>query len=132
MITSIKMDKFFRFNMKLESSHKMRSCPRHLELERGNIIKTLDDNFGIIDHDGKYVLFDTCDLWIQTDTTAAKSTLKLQEVVSMGDKVCFHAALINVASAVPYIATSVWKYDSPVFSDQTKQQIKGIVKCISN
>ena len=123
MITSIKMDKFFRFNMKLESSHKMRSCPRHLELERGNIFKILDDNFGIIDHDGKYVLFDTCDLWIQTDTTAAKSTLKLQEVVSMGDKVCFHAALINVASAVPYLATSVWKYDSPVFSDQTNPAI---------
>jgi len=118
MITSIKMDKFFRFNMKLESSHKKKSCPSHLEHETGNIIKILDDNFGVIDLDGKYVLFDTCDLWIQTDTTAAKSNLKLQEVVSMGDKVCFHAALINVASVVPYLATSVWKFDPPVFVNQ--------------
>ena len=53
----------------------------HLEKKEGFIAKILDENFGIIKVDENFVLFDTCDFWMSTNSTAAQSNLTLLELV---------------------------------------------------
>ena len=54
------------------------------------------------------VLFDTCDLWITADVSAAKANKTLNNVVRVGDSVMIHGALIEKSYKVAYLATSVW------------------------
>ena len=85
--------------------------PRTLSSQTGIIVKVLDDNFGIISQDDRFVLFDTCDFRVDEDVTAAKSELKLQEIVTKGDIVQYHAALVDSEQKISYLATAVWKGD---------------------
>merc|ERR1719318_287544 len=82
----------------------------HLDLKPGVVVKILDDNFGVIKQDSKMVLFDTCDFWTSPETTAAQSSKTLPSLVSVGDSVMIHAALIQPphASSIPFLATAVW------------------------
>jgi len=86
--------------------------PPHLNVKTGIIVKILDDNFGVIKQDDKMVLFDTCDFWICKEATAAQSSKSLPGLVSVGDSVLLHAALVQSSSQIPYLATAVWK-DNP-------------------
>ena len=111
-IKSTKIDQFHHFNLKSFRGGSIGNLPKHLELKTGVIVKIIDYNYGIINQDGKFVLFDTCDFWISPDKTAAKNSLKLGNVVSLGELVCFHGALVNPWSTLPYLATSVWTEES--------------------
>ena len=80
----------------------------------------MDDNFGIIQHEGFNVLFDTCDLWISSKFTAAKKQQKLQSVIKVGVRVVFHAALIEKCANIPYLASAVWPAEAKFFTDAVK------------
>ena len=58
----------------VDSQSEIEVFPAHLDLEVGNVISIIDNNFGVIKHSssGHEVLFDTCDLWVTKDTTAAQ------------------------------------------------------------
>ena len=77
LISSDKINKYYNHNTTLEKTPLM----DHLEKKEGFIAKILDENFGIINVDGNFVLFDTCDFWMSTNSTAAQSNLKLLELV---------------------------------------------------
>ena len=109
MISAEKLDKLMAINSLYVNAEKNRKFPRILSSQTGIIIKVLDDNFGIIAQDDRFVLFDTCDFRVDEDVTAAKSELKLQEIVTIGDIVHYHAALVNSEQKIPYLATAVWK-----------------------
>ena len=80
----------------------------HLNLKTGVVVKILDDNFGVIKQDSRMVLFDTCDFWTSQEATAAQSNKSLPSLVSVGDTVMLHAALVQSSSMIPYLATAVW------------------------
>ena len=109
MIQAEKMDKFLAINNLYITAERNRKYPRTLSSQTGIIVKVLDDNFGILAQDDRFVLFDTCDFRVDEDVTAAKSELKLKEIVTKGDIVHYHAALINCEQKIPYLATAVWK-----------------------
>ena len=107
LIKSSKIDMYHQFNLRL-SEDKFKNVPKYMKLKTGTIAKILDDNYGIINHEGKFILFDTCDFWVSAQKTAARDNLKLDSLVSVGDLVSFYAVLINPRSTIPYLATSVW------------------------
>ena len=109
MIPAEKMDKLLATNSLYINAERNRKFPRTLSSQTGIVVKVLDDNFGIIAQDDRFVLFDTCDFRVDEDVTAAKSELKLQEIVIKGEIVQFHAALVNSEHKIPYLATAVWK-----------------------
>ena len=111
MIPGEKMDKLLAIHSLYVNAVRNRKFPRTVSSQTGIVIKVLDENFGIIAQDDRFVLFDTCDFILDEDVTAAKSELKLQEIVTKGDLVQYHAALINSEQKIPYLATSVWKGD---------------------
>ena len=111
MIPSEKMDKLLTINSLYVNAERNRMFPRTLSSQTGIIVKVLDDNFGIISQDDRFVLFDTCDFRVDEDVTAAKSELKLQEIVTKGDIVQYHAALVDSEQKISYLATAVWKGD---------------------
>merc|ERR1719318_2475573 len=84
----------------------------HLDLKTGLVVKILDDNFGVIKQGSRMILFDTCDFWTSEEATAAQSNKSLPSLVSVGDTVMLHAALVQSSSTIPYLATAVW-LDNP-------------------
>ena len=68
---------------------------------------------------GHQVLFDTCDLWVSKESTAAASGKILSSMLKLGDPVKFHAVLVHSSSEPHYLATAVWKMveGSPIFGD---------------
>ena len=79
----------------------------HLDYKKGYIVKLLDDNFGVLKFGFKFVLFDTCDFWVSTDTTASQAEKALPSLLKEGDVVMFHAVLVNFSSVVPYLANRI-------------------------
>ena len=120
MISTEKIEKYNNLNQTYETAEKLRmekELPAQKQMESGVILKILDENFGIISKNGQFVLFDTCDFWIEEDRTAARSEIKLEDLVSVGSPVFFHAALVNAESRIPYLATAVWKQEQSPFPD---------------
>ena len=93
----------------------------YLDLEAGTVLSIINDNFGMIKHSssGHQVLFDTCDLWVSKESTAAASGKILSSMLKLGDPVMFHAVLVHSSSEPHYLATAVWKMveGSPIFGD---------------
>merc|ERR1719318_208131 len=98
MISASKRTIFNDLNLKLS----------HLDLKTGLVVKILDDNFGVIKQGSRMILFDTCDFWTSEEATAAQSNKSLASLVSVGDTVMLHAALVQSSSTIPYLATAVW------------------------
>merc|ERR1719481_868439 len=82
----------------------------HLDMKTGTVFQILDDNFGVIKHNSRMVLFDTCDFWTSEQGTAAQLNKSLKSLLSLGDTVMFHAAWIQSPNltGIPYLATAVW------------------------
>ena len=103
--------------------------PEIYESKEGMIFRLLDDNFGILRVEDNLVLFDTCDFWIDTSTTASRRGLKLGQVVGLGSTVVFHACRLEEKTArVQYLASAVWKMElhDQEFKISTKLQPKPI------
>merc|ERR1719318_574659 len=115
MISASKRTLFNNLNLKLS----------HLDLKTGLVVKILDDNFGVIKQGSRMVLFDTCDFWTSQEATAAQSNKSLTSLVSVGDTVMLHAALVQSSSMIPYLATAVWLANpSPFPSDKCPVAIR--------
>ena len=107
------------------SAHEVKSeveeIPAYLDLEEGRVLSIIDDNFGLIKHcsSGHQVLFDTCDLWVSKETTAAASGKILSSLLEVGHLVKFHAVLVQTSLQPHYLATAVWRVveGAPIFSD---------------
>ena len=120
-------------SLKLESSNReegvceievkpeVEKIPAYLDLQEGRVLDIIDDNFGMIKHcsNGHQVLFDTCDLWVTKETTAAASRKVLSSLLEVGDPVKFHAVLVQTSLQPHYLATAVWGVvkSVPVYSD---------------
>ena len=121
-------------SLKLESSKRekkdvcatevkpdVEEIPAYLDLQEGRVLNIIDDNFGIIKNcsNGHQVLFDTCDLWVTKETTAAASGEVLSSLMDVGDPVKFHAVLVTTSLQPHYLATAVWRVveSKPIFSD---------------
>ena len=113
----------------VDSQSEIEVFPAHLDLEVGNVISIIDNNFGVIKHSssGHEVLFDTCDLWVTKDTTAAQSKRHLSSVVDVGSMVKFHAVLVQTSSQPRYLATAAWQVVEgvPTFSDDLAPGVIG-------
>ena len=116
-VSRVKREKFESLNRAMREHTVL---PSQIELKEGEIIKILDDNFGVINQEGKLVLFDTCDFWTDPSVTAARAGLKLAAVVSAGEKVLLHAALVTPDARVPYLATAVWKKEDSTFFSESQ------------
>ena len=105
----------------LEVKPEVEEIPAHLDLEEGRVLSIIDDNFGLIKHcsSGHQVLFDTCDLWVSKETTAAVSGKILSSLLEVGHLVKFHAVLVQTSLQPHYLATAVWRVveGAPIFSD---------------
>ena len=111
-------------SLKLESSNReegvceievkpeVEKIPAYLDLQEGRVLDIIDDNFGMIKHcsNGHQVLFDTCDLWVTKETTAAASRKVLSSLLEVGDPVKFHAVLVQTSLQPHYLATAVAIY----------------------
>ena len=117
-------------SLKLESSNReevievlpeVEEIPDYLDLQEGRVLDIIDDNFGMIKHcsNGHQVLFDTCDLWVTKETTAAASRKVLSSILEVGDPVKFHAVLVHTSLQPHYLATAVWRVvkGEPIYSD---------------
>ena len=116
-ISRSKLDKLDSLN---QSTSEIGSSelPSQIEDQDGVILKIMDDNFGIISQAGLLILFDTCDFWTETNLTAARANLNLRSIVSVGEEVVLHAALVSPEAQVPYLATAVWKKVNSPFSPE--------------
>ena len=74
----------------------------------GVVRKLLDENFGLIQIPEGLALFDTCDFWVAPKASAAKMGKKLEDVISVGTKVTFHACMIDKTQKINFLATAVW------------------------
>ena len=101
-------------SLKLESSNREEvievlpevvEIPDYLDLQEGRVLDIIDDNFGMIKHcsNGHQVLFDTCDLWVTKETTAAASRKVLSSILEVGDPVKFHAVLVHTSLQPHYL-----------------------------
>ena len=104
-----------------EVKSEVEDIPAYLDLKEGRVLSIIDENFGLINHcsSGHQVLFDTCDLWVSKETTAAASGKILSSLLEVGDLVKFHAVLVQSTLQPRYLATAVWRVveDAPIFSD---------------
>ena len=104
-----------------EVKSEVEDIPAYLDLEEGRVLSIIDENFGLIKHcsSGHQVLFDTCDLWVSKETTAAASGKILSSLLEVGDLVKFHAVLVQSTLQPRYLATAVWRVveGAPIFSD---------------
>ena len=110
-VSQVKLDLYERVN---RERRELSDLPSQVDQKEGTIVKILDQNFGLISQAGKLVLFDTCDFWSGskvTPVTDAEDKLKLKDVVTEGDQVLLHAALVDPEARVPYLATAVWKHE---------------------
>ena len=80
---------------KQESICENIAFPDVYESREGKIFRLLDDNFGILRVEDNLVLFDTCDFWIDTSTTASRRGLKIGQIVGLGSTVVFHACRLE-------------------------------------
>ena len=104
-----------------EVKSEVEDIPAYLDLVEGRVLSIIDENFGLIKHcsSGHQVLFDTCDLWVSKETTAAASGKILSSLLEVGDLVKFHAVLVQTSLQPRYLATAVWRVveGAPIFSD---------------
>ena len=104
-----------------EVKSEVEDIPAYLDLEEGRVLNIIDDNFGLIKHCSSVhqVLFDTCDLWVSKETTAAASGKILSSLLEVGHLVKFHAVLVQSTLQPHYLATAVWRVveGAPIFSD---------------
>ena len=104
-----------------EVKSEVEDIPAYLDLKEGRVLSIIDENFGLINHcsSGHQVLFDTCDLWVSKETTAAASGKILSSLLEVGDLVKFHAVLVQSTLQPRYLATAVWRVveGAPIFSD---------------
>ena len=101
-----------------DTKEEQRGCPNSKDFPElyasaeGKIFRLLDDNFGILRVDDNLVLFDVCDFWIDSNTTASRRGLKIGQIVGLGSTVVFHACrLEEKMSKVQYLANAVWKIE---------------------
>ncbi len=98
---------------------------RDLIAVKGHVKVVLNENFAILcgcaddEESGggvKYhCLFDTCDLYVSQDSTAADRSIPMQDVVKPGDEMTYNACLIDSDSMVSYLATAVWRSGERAF-----------------
>ena len=82
----------------------------------GKIFRLLDDNFGILRVEDNLVMFDVCDFWIDSNTTAARRGLTIGQIVGLGSTVIFHACrLEDKMSKVQYLANALCKIETEEF-----------------
>lgn len=87
----------------------------------GKIFRLLDDNFGILRVGDNLVLFDVCDFWIDSNTTASRRGLTIGQIVGLGSTVVFHACRLEGQMAkVQYLANAVWKMGLEEFKESRK------------
>ena len=79
----------------------------------GRLRSILNEHFGLIEFsiDGKvqYVIFDTYDLYLQSGVTAAGSKLSVDQVLKVGEEICFNAYEILPSNCVSWLANGVWR-----------------------
>ena len=80
----------------------------------GRLRSILNEHFGLIEFsssDGKpqYVIFDTFDLYLQSGNTAAGSKLSVDQVLKVGEEICFNAYEICPSNCVSWLANGVWR-----------------------
>jgi hypothetical protein len=97
-----------RVNRELEAREQL---PEYLEHREGVVTTIIDENFGVLKDNtsGRQVLFDTCDLWVSTVSTAAAAQQSLGSTTRVGEAVQFHAVLVQASGPAPYLATAVWR-----------------------
>lgn len=59
----------------------------------------------------KFCLFDVCDLYISNEKTASDVGKKIAQVTPVETVVMYNACKMDDLECIPYLATSVWKYD---------------------
>jgi len=89
------------------------SSPNVLIKMVGAVFNILNENFCLLkfrdDHDKiSYCLFDTYDLYLENNKSAALSNISVQDVLTTDMEVFFHACELSPGSAVPWLATAVW------------------------
>lgn len=109
-----KWERFVKLQDDLKDACEANGLLFDLEVTRGIFKFALNENFGLIHgfHDGKrqcYCLFDTYDLKVSVEHSAADRSLSINHVLTPGDEIHFNACVIDPKSCVPYLATSVWK-----------------------
>ena len=80
----------------------------------GSLRSILNEHFGLIEFsssEGKpqYVIFDTFDLYLQSGNTAAGSKLSVDQVLKVGEEICFNAYEICPSNCVSWLANGVWR-----------------------
>ena len=100
--------------------------PETQNLIRANgIVKyVLNDNFGLVSCDGKLALFDTYDMYVQDNKTAADAGMSLKNVVEVGTVVKFNACFINPSLEIPFLCTSVWNLADSDYEPLAKDKIQ--------
>ena len=112
------MVSFVGKNKSLQNKESL-SCCKIVERHKGKVRSILNENFGLIEFylDLKYpayCLFDTHDLFIENDETAAQGKLTVGNVLSLDMEVSFNACELQPLKAVPWLATAVWRTDGSV------------------
>ena len=118
--------------------------PGAYKFQEGTVFRSLDKNYGIVQVDKNFVLFDVCDFWMDKDRTASTAGKALNEILKTGSIVMFHASLINQHCRIPYLASSVWYKDAipraacpvPIVRENVHRQkidiYKTVVRSVSN
>ncbi|TRY69416.1 hypothetical protein TCAL_06944 [Tigriopus californicus] len=109
-----KWERFANLQGELKEACEANGLLYDLELSTGIFKFALNENFGLIHgfHNGmpqRYCLFDTYDLKVSAEHSAADRSLSINQVLTSGDEVQFNACVIDQKSCVPYLGTSVWK-----------------------
>ncbi len=90
----------------LESGPTKKPDPNLLEFQDCTVFRVLDDNFAILKCDKGLILCDTCDVWLDPETTAQAASKTIRQVINIGDQRLVHAALIDSKNKIQYLASS--------------------------
>ena len=68
---------------------------------KGEVISILNENFGLVELKGSFALFDTFDLYISQNTTAAEANKTIEDCVKVGQEMMVNACLIGKEFSFP-------------------------------
>ena len=75
----------------------------------GIVRHILNENFGIVEIEGQsFALFDTFDLYLSDERTAADAKRSVEQCLKIGQKVVSNACYVNKDMPLTHLATAVW------------------------
>jgi hypothetical protein len=118
---SLQTVKMYHSSCKLIKSEVFRA-------KEGFVVDIIDKNYGVACCDKELIIFDSCDVWVNTNATLNQMQQSLTSFFKIGDQILVNATCVADDAEISYLATAVWPKTSNDAFSTAMRNMKTLVR----